>query len=115
MEERDLQQIEAMMTRVVGVFAEDVQHKLDLLSEGQQLLSERLEATRVELKEDIGKVDHRITVVEARLSQRTDGVETKVDGLERKFDGLEKKVDGIAADLSEHRRDTEAHVKTRNA
>ncbi len=104
MDEKDLKQIESMMTRVVGVFAEDVQHKLDLLVEGQQLLSEKLDATRSELKSDIAKVDHRLTVVEARLDQR-------IDGLGRKVDGLEKKVDGIAADLSEHRRDTEAHRK----
>lgn len=32
-----------MMTRVVGVFAEDVQHKLDLLVEGQQSLIARMD------------------------------------------------------------------------
>jgi hypothetical protein len=55
MDERDLEQIEAMMYRVVGIFAEDVQHKLDILSEGQQLLSEKVEATRTELKADIAR------------------------------------------------------------
>lgn len=43
MDEQDLKQIETMMVRVVGVFAEDVQHKLDLLVKGQQGLSERID------------------------------------------------------------------------
>ncbi len=38
MDEQDLKQIETMMVRVVGVFAEDVLHKLDLLLAGQQAL-----------------------------------------------------------------------------
>ena len=112
MEEKDLKQIEAMMTRVVGrfrsetveafdqrigVLEESFQHKLDLVVEGQQLLAEKLEATRTELKTDIAKVDHRLTVGEARFDQR--------------FDGLEKKLDHVAADLQEHRADTEAHRK----
>lgn len=35
MDEKNLKIIEAMMTRVVGHFAEDVHQKLDLLVEGQ--------------------------------------------------------------------------------
>lgn len=50
MEEQDLKQIEAMMSRVVGVFAEDVQHKFEILSEGHQLLSEKL--NRIETRID---------------------------------------------------------------
>lgn len=35
MDEKCLKTLETMMTRVVGVFGEEVQHKLDLLVEGQ--------------------------------------------------------------------------------
>jgi hypothetical protein len=63
----------------IGVQREDSQHKLDLVVEGQQMLAEKLEATRSELKADIGKIDQRVIAV--------------------------------AADLSAHRRDTEAHRK----
>ena len=43
MEDNDLKQIETMMSRVVGVFPEDIQHKLDILVEGQQMLGERMD------------------------------------------------------------------------
>jgi len=95
MNEKFLQQFDEMLARRIGTLEDSLGDKLELLAEGQQLLFEKLEATRTELKADIAKVDHRLTVVEARHDQR--------------IDGLEKKVDRIAADLSEHRRDTEAH------
>ena len=63
MEEKDLTQIEAMMTRVVGVFAEDVQHKFEILSEGHQLLSEKLD-----------RVEIRIDQVESTLIKRIDAL-----------------------------------------
>jgi uncharacterized protein YydD (DUF2326 family) len=84
MDEKDLKQIEAMMTRVVGVFAEDVQHKLDLLAEGHQMLVEK----------------------------KLDRVESKIDQVETT---LVRKIDAVSGELGSHRRDTEAHVKTRNA
>lgn len=63
MEEKDLKQIEAMMTRIVGVFAEDVQHKFEVLGEGHQLLSEKLD-----------RVETRIDQVESTLIKRIDAM-----------------------------------------
>jgi hypothetical protein len=97
MEKNDLERIEAMMRHVVGIFAEDVQHKMDILAEGQQMLAEKLDSTRTELKTGVEKLDYRLTVVEARLDHR--------------FGELEKKVDGFSENLAAHRRDTEAHRK----
>lgn len=92
MEEKDFQQIEQMMSRMMGQFRveigedfrhqlglqrEDFQHKLDLVVEGQQLLAEKLDETRSELKAEMVKVAQRVTV--------------------------------MAVDLASHRRDTEAH------
>jgi cytochrome c556 len=88
MDGKDLKQIEGLFKQHVGILAEDFQHKLDIVVEGQQMLAEKLEATRIELKEEIQKVDNRLTSVEARLV---------------------KKIDAVAADLSAHRKDTEAH------
>jgi cytochrome c556 len=88
MDGKDLKQIEGLFKHHVGILAEDFQHKLDIVVEGQQMLAEKLEATRIELKEEIQKVDNRLTSVEARLV---------------------KKIDAVAADLSAHRKDTEAH------
>jgi len=63
--------------RRIGIVEESFQHKLNLVVEGQQLLVERIDRLEVELKEEICKVNQRVTTV--------------------------------AADLSAHRRDTEAH------
>ena len=87
MNEQLLQQIDELVTRRIGVFAEDVQHKLDLVIEGQQGLDERL--SRVEVSLD-------------RIEQRVTTVEVKVDH-------LNAKVDAVAVDLAAHRRDTESH------
>jgi predicted nuclease with TOPRIM domain len=80
----------------MGIAQEDIQHKLDLVVEGQQSLGERMD--RLE-----GRMDG--------LGDRMDRVEVKVTALETKVDTLEKKLDGVAADLSAHRCDTEAHRK----
>ena len=87
MDDKDLK-LEGLFKHHVGILLEDFQHKLDIVVQGQQMLAEKLEAARIELKEEIQKVDHRLTSVEARLV---------------------KKIDNVAADLSAHRKDTEAH------
>ncbi len=98
MDEKDLLRFEEMMARVLGQFRgeidqsidrrftrfqgeigedfrhqlsiqrEDFQHKLDLVVEGQQMLGEKLETTRTELKADIAKLDQRVTGIAADLS-----------------------------------------------
>ncbi|WP_366919045.1 hypothetical protein [Geobacter sp.] len=88
MDNDSLRKIEELFKRHIGVLSEDFQHKLDLVVEGQQMLAEKLELTKTELKDEIRKVDQRLTMVEARLEQ---------------------KMDAVAADLSAHRADTEAH------
>lgn len=84
MDEQDFSRIEKLLEkqtdqfqRYIGVIEENFQHKLNLVVEGQQMLSERMDRMGVELKAEIGKVDQRVTAV--------------------------------AADLSAHRKDTEAH------
>lgn len=52
----------------MSIQREDFQHKLDLVVEGQQMLAEKLDATRDELKADIAQVDHRVTLVAADLA-----------------------------------------------
>jgi len=86
MEEQDLKQIEAMMTRVVGVFAEDFQHKLDLVVEGHQVLRSEIQ----------------------NLGRKTD---ERFDLVDFKIDTLNLKIDAVTADLSAHRVDTEVHAK----
>ncbi len=95
MDESDRRFIETLFARqteqfqqYVGVIAENFDHKLDIVAEGQQLLAEKLELTNSELRNEIRKVDQRLTMVEARIEQ---------------------KIDAVATDLAAHRADTEAH------
>jgi hypothetical protein len=67
-----------------GIISEDFQHKLDIVVEGHQMLSDKIDR------------------VETNLGGRLDRVESRLDR-------VENKVDAIAADLSAHRKDTEAH------
>jgi len=67
-----------------GVISEDFQHKLDIVVEGYQMLSDKIDR------------------VETNLGGRLERVETRLDR-------VENKVDAVAADLSAHRKDTEAH------
>ena len=71
-----------MMSRVVGVFPENIQHKLDTFVEGQQMLGERMD-----------RLEGRVVSVEERVQQQSG------------------QIAGSAADLRAHRRDTEAHRK----
>jgi hypothetical protein len=80
----EMKKIEEMFKHHIGVMSEDFQHKLDIVVEGHQKLSEKID--RVELT-----LGARLDKVEARLER------------------VEGKVDGVAADLSAHRADTEAH------
>ena len=88
MDEADLKKIETMFKHQIGILHEDFQHKLDIVVEGHQMLTEKIETTRVELKEEIQKVGHRLIIVESNLSQ---------------------KIEAISKDIAEHRADKERH------
>jgi len=79
-----------MFKHQIGILPEDVQHKLDIVVEGHGMLAEELDNTGDELKEEIQKVNQRLTMVGANLS---------------------KKISAISADLTDHRADTEIHRK----
>ena len=76
----EMKKIEEMFKHHIGVMSEDFQHKLDIVVEGHQMLSEKID--------------------------RLDG---RMDQLDGRMDRLENKVDAIAVDLAAHRTDTEAH------
>jgi hypothetical protein len=74
-DEKDFARIERLFERQaeqfqmhIGVIEESFQHKLDLVVEGQQMLAQAVQETRAELKEEIAKVDRRVTAVAADLS-----------------------------------------------
>src|SRR3989339_1140212 len=98
MNENDLGKIESMISRHVGAFADSIQHKLDLVVEGHQMLSEKID--RVE-----ERLDGRIDCVVRKL----DAVAAQGSITAAKLDNVVRKLDVISADLAAHRRDTEAH------
>lgn len=95
----------------LGIQTESFQHKLDLVVEGHQMLAEKAENFQHKL--DIVVEGHqmlaeKINHVEVRLDQRMDGLERKICEVHV---GLSKEIKGVAADLKEHRADSEVHKK----
>lgn len=72
MNENDFKRIETMMahqlSRQLGVVEENIQHKLGLVIEGQQMLAERVDRMGEELRHEIRTVDTRLTGIAADLS-----------------------------------------------
>jgi len=109
MDNADVKSIERMMIdfkdeikeefrHQLGIQSEAFQCKLDLVVEGHQLLSEKLD--RVE-----ERLDGRIDCVVRKL----DTVAAQGNTTAAKLDNVVRKLDVISADLAAHRRDTEAH------
>ena len=91
MTEEDLKKVEGLMSFHFGNMSGDFQKNIDLVVEGQQMLAERMERMEERLDKRIEQVDKRLNTVEANLIE---------------------KIDAVAADLTAHRRGTEAHPKS---
>jgi predicted nucleic acid-binding Zn-ribbon protein len=100
MTEKDSENVDSKIARHIGTFVESVQHKLDLIVEGQQMLSEKIDRSNTDLAQRIDCVEHKLDAVAAETRGNTDVIQR-----------LEIKLDAVAADLSAHRADTEAHRK----
>ncbi len=84
-----------MEERHVEILLEDIRGKFDLVLEGHDVLRHEIQRTREELNE---KIDFNTTMIKA-LNEKIDEVDER----------LGSKLDAVAADLSDHRRDTELH------
>ncbi len=84
-------EIKAEFRHQLGIQSEAFQHKLDLVVEGHQMLSEKLDR------------------VEERLDGRIGCIVRKLDAVAAQGSITATKLDAVAADLKAHRRDTEAH------
>jgi len=87
MDEQEIKTIEKLLEkqtdqfqRYLGIVEENFQHKIDIVIEGQQMLAEKI-----------------------------DRMDARLDGVEGRLDRVEVKVDVVVAELSAHRKDTEAH------
>jgi tetrahydromethanopterin S-methyltransferase subunit G len=107
MTENDLEKIDGMVARRVGTFADSIQHNLDIVVEGQQMLSEKIDRSNTDMAQRIDCVEHKLDAVAAETRGNTEAIR----GLDARLDSIEIKLDAVAADLSAHRADTEAHRK----
>ena len=60
----DLQKMEEMLKRHLGVFSEVVHHKLDIVMQGQQMLSERWGRFEEHFEKRMDAFEHAIMRVE---------------------------------------------------
>jgi hypothetical protein len=112
------------------ILLENVDSNVKLLLEGFCGLNNKIDAVRVELKEDISLLDHkiialsnRVSSVETNLSKRMDGIDSRLDGIDGRLDGIDGRLDGIDGrldgidgrldvmhgELIAHRNSTELH------
>ena len=90
----------------------DVSSKFSLVLEGHAALDKKIDDRFDMLNEKIEHNSFLINVVNEKVDKiddRLSNLEVKVDVIEVRLGKLQVKVEAIAADISEHRADTEAH------
>ena len=118
MNEQDFERIDGMIARHVGTFADSIQHKLDLVVEGHQMLFEKIDRVKTELEDKIGCVKTKLDAVAAQadrsdaklntVAEKLDSAAAKGEETAIKLDGVSAKLDALATDLKAHRANTEA-------
>ena len=88
------------------ILLEDIRGKFDLVLEGHSSLHKRIDKAEQNLSDNISLVDFKVGVLNQKIDDVHDKLDRKIDGVR---DELGQKIDAVAADLSAHRRDTEAH------
>lgn len=81
------------------ILLEDINSKFNLVLEGHAALDKKMDTKFEELNEKIEQNTFMIGAVNDSLSKRINELDER----------LSTKLDAVAADLSEHRADTEAH------
>jgi hypothetical protein len=88
------------------ILLEDIRGKFELVLEGHESLSRKMDGRFDELNE---KIEHNSFLI-GTINKKIDGVDkslsAKIDAFEN---SLGAKIDAVAADLAAHRADTEAH------
>jgi len=67
---RHISEVSAADRRAFGVLAEALQTKIELVIEGVMLVDQKLDRHRVETRDELGKLDRRLTRVSARIHPR---------------------------------------------
>jgi len=98
------------------ILLDSIDSKVQVTMESVSALDSKIDAFRVELKEDIAILDCKIMGLSGRvdaLDKKIDAVDKnlsgRIDALDKKVDALDKKVDAVYEELVAHRNDTELH------
>jgi hypothetical protein len=95
------------------ILLESIDSKVQVTMESVSALDNKIDAVRVELKEDIAILDCKIM----GLSGRVDALDRKIDAVDKnlsaRIDAVEKnlsaRIDAVHQELVAHRNDTELH------
>jgi chromosome segregation ATPase len=140
MNKNDFEKIDSIIASHVGSFADSIQHKLDMVVDGHQMLSEKIDRVEERLDKRMDCLEHKLIAVAAETSCNTTAIRdlatetsSNTDAIKRlametsantaaikglavetsnNTDAIRKldaKLDVVAADITAHRRDTEAH------
>jgi len=112
MNENDFEKIDNMIARHIGTFADSIQHKLDIVVEGHQMLSEKIDRVEMRLDKRMDCLEHKLVAVAAETNGNTLAIRdlaAVTNGNTVAIQDLSVKLVAVAADLSAHRVDTEAH------
>ena len=119
MNENDFEKIDGMIARHVGVFADSIQHKLDIVVEGHQMLPEKIDHVEARLDKRMECLEHKLVAVAAETSGNTIAIRdlatetrantTAIQVLTAETRGNTIAIRELAANLTAHRADTEAH------
>jgi hypothetical protein len=112
MNKNDFEKIDSIIASHVGSFADSIQHKLDMVVEGHQMLSEKIDRVEERLDKRMDCLEHKLIAVAAETSCNTTAIRDLATETSSNTDAIRKmdvKLDVVAADITAHRRDTEAH------
>ncbi|MCK9229648.1 MAG: hypothetical protein M0Q23_00040 [Syntrophales bacterium] len=104
MNDKDLEKIESMIARHIGVYAESVNHKFDILVEGHQMLSEQMHRFKADVDRRFSCVEYKLDVTAAKgdlTASKLDKVNERLDEVALRGDATVAKLDAVAAKLDE--------------
>ena len=91
------------------ILLESIDSKVQVTMESVSGLDSKIDALKVELKEDIAVRDFKIMGLSKRVDSVEKNLSDRIDAVDKKVDAVDKKVDAVYKELVSHRNDTEQH------
>ena len=67
-----------MIARHIGIFAESINHKIDIVAEGHQMLSEKIDRMKSDIEQRFECVEHKLDTTAVKL----DATAAKLDAVD---------------------------------